>query len=114
RQDRPDVEAAREHGAQLVPGLEHLPAVDALQDEPLEMTWFMSRATSPGGMPRMATRPPWFIEPRSARSAAALPLISMPTSKPSVIPSSFMVASMETFDTLMAREAPIFLASSSR
>src|SRR5438105_15648113 len=36
RQDRPHVEAAREHGAHLVPGLEHLAAVDALEDEALE------------------------------------------------------------------------------
>ena len=87
--DRRDVEPALEHGDHLVPGLEHLAAVDALEVSPLKMTWFQSI----GDLARRECRA-WrscrhdHVRRPCRRSAAALPDISRPTSKPSLMPSS--------------------------
>ena len=49
-----------------------------------------------------------------SRNAAGLPDISRPTSKPSVIPSSFCTSGSFVSRTFTARVTPIFCASSSR
>ncbi len=80
----------------------------------MKITWFQSIAVSSGGMPRMATEPPWRIVRSISRKAEELPDISRPTSNPSCMPRSFMAASSDSWDTLMARVAPILRASSRR
>ncbi len=62
RDDRADVETALNEGDHLVPGLEHLAAVDALQRQHLEDDLVpVDVEKSVGGMPRMAILPPLFM-----------------------------------------------------
>ena len=88
RDHRRDVEARLEHHRHLVPGLVHLAAVDALDREHVEDHAFQSIAISSAGIPSMAMRPPCAMLASMSWSAAGLPDISSPTSKPSVMPSS--------------------------
>ena len=73
-----------------------------------------SRAISSVGMPRIATPPPWAIEPIADRSAAGLPDISIATSKPSTMSSSANADSRVRSRGSMASDAPILVASARR
>ena len=81
---------------------------------PLKMIGLQSTAVSPGGMPSSAMPPPWFITSIISRSAAGLPDISRPTSKPSVMPSSLITSRNAVDATLTARVAPTLAARPSR
>ena len=61
--DRGQVQAGLDQGHHLVPGLEHLAAVDALMVSILKITLSQSMSTRPAGMPSRAILPPWFITP---------------------------------------------------
>ena len=83
---RPD----SQHDGHLVPRLVHLAAVYALDGEHVEDDGVSSRwPFLRDGMPSMAILPPWLMLASMSRKAWALPDISMPTSKPSCIPSFF-------------------------
>ena len=56
----------------------------------LKITRFQSIAISSAGMPSSAMRPPCAMLASMSWSAAGLPDISRPTSKPSVMPSSLL------------------------
>ncbi len=88
-----DVQAALQHGLHLVPGLEDLPAVDALDDEPLKITWSQRIPVELGRIPRSAMRPPWYMFSSMDSKAVPLPDISRPMSNP-MIPSSLRASSM--------------------
>ena len=62
----------------------------------------------------MAIPPPWAIAPIAARSAVALPDISIATSKPSTMSSSSKVDSSDRSRGSIASVAPIRVASSRR
>ena len=86
-----------------------------LMTRPLKITCVQSIAASAGGMPSIATLPPWFIASSIWRKAAGTPDISSPTSKPSIMPSSLHhVVQRSRFATFTARLAPIFVASARR
>ncbi len=67
-----------------------------------------------GGIPNRAMRPPWFIVFSMALNALGTPDISKPTSKPSVMPSSFITSSRFCSVTFTARVTPIWRAKSRR
>ena len=79
-----------------------------------KITLFQSMAISWFGIPSSATLPPWFMTSSIWRRAGAVPLISMPTSKPPVMPSSRSTSDNAVVATLTARVAPIFRAGFSR
>ena len=81
---------------------------------PLKITLPQSMATSSGKMPSRATRPPFTMFSIMPLKAVPLPLISRPTSKPSVMPISCMTAFRSSLLTSTARVAPIFRARSRR
>ena len=78
------------------------------------MTVFQSIATSPSGMPSIEILAPWAMLAIMSRSACGLPDISRPTSKPSVMPSSFWTSAIFSLVTLTVRVAPSFFARSRR
>jgi len=80
----------------------------------LKITVSQSTAVAGGRMPSSAILPPWHMLVSRSRNAWGLPDISIPTSKPSFIPSFFWVSAMEPRRTSSAMVAPIFLAISSR
>ena len=73
----------------------------------LQFTWVVD-----GRMPRSAIFEPLYILAIMSLKAAGDPLISRPTSNPT-IPSSFLTSAIEVFIGFTALVAPIFLAMSS-
>ena len=73
----------------------------------LKITRFQSIAISSDGMPSRAMRPPCAMLASMSCSAAGLPDISSPTSKPSVMPSSRCASAIEPRLTSSACVTPI-------
>ncbi|VTP62068.1 Uncharacterised protein [Leclercia adecarboxylata] len=113
--ERREIQTRLDQGCHLVPGFEHLAAINTFDEQTLEDDFCSSRwtyLTAEYPASRYGHRGSWYRA--WCGTLAARRTFPDPTSKPSVMPSSSITSWRFSFDTSTARVTPILRASDRR